>query len=241
MSDKLKKFLKSTLLHFCIFTVLEALVFSRRGRTFHPPASYYLLSFCFTLLLSAAVVLLEKLLSVVFGWLLGPTEYVRIDSPSMRQRIQRRYESEMERLRVMGFEHNFDFGESFPLFRFLLIFPAVLVLLMLLHREVLGIQDRTKFVITHPVFAAKDRSALVHTFGLGTKFYTAFEDGTLLVSKSFKDRLPGSEGLVKHGKGGTIESTWAEHQTRIRQMETGGKRIDRQYGFDFYCSLLRRG
>jgi hypothetical protein len=241
MPDGLKKILKSTLVHFCILTAIEALFFWINGTSYRPSLSYILFSLLGTLLLALVLVIFEKMLSVVFSWLLGPTEYVQIAPLGIRRRIQKRYQSEIEQLRAMGFDPVFDFGQAFPLFRIFLVFPAILILLMWLHREVMGIQDRTKFVSAHPVFVARDKSALAHTFGLGTKFYTAFEDGTLLVSKSFKDRMPGGEGLVKHGKRGTLEETWADHQGRIRAMEAQGKRINRQSGFDFYCSLLRRG
>ena len=171
---------------------------------------------------------------------LGLREYAQISRPEIEQRLRRRYQSQSEQLQAIGFDHVFDYGETFPLVRFFFILPAMMAALMLLKRDVLSIKGG-KFMIAHPVFAARDGSALVHTFGLGTKFYTAFDDGTLLVSKSFKDRLADTPGTLKHGKRGSIHATWADHQHRTRQLLAEGKSIVRRTDFGFYTEMLGKG
>jgi hypothetical protein len=171
---------------------------------------------------------------------LGSQEYIQISTPEIEQRIRSRYQSQLAQLQAAGFYHIFDFGQTFSLVRLFLILPATMAALMLFNREVLSIKNG-KFMIAHPVFAASDQSTLAHTFGLGTKFYTAFDDGTVLVSKSFKDRLPDTPGTLKHGKGGSISATWAAHQERTRQLLTEGKFIIRRTDFDFYTEMLSKG
>lgn len=171
----------------------------------------------------------------------GVTKCIRLCSPKIEELIRTRYQSEIEHLRAIGFNPLFSLGESFSLFRAFLVFPALVFALMWIKREVLTIQGGTELILAYPVFGDKDKTAFAFPFGLGVKFYTAFQDGTLLVSKSFKDRTPESPALVKQGREGSICDTWTEHQNRIRELEAEGKRVDRQTSFDFFSDIVRRG
>lgn len=67
--------------------------------------------------------------------------------------------------------------------------------------------------------------------GHGVKFYTPFQDGTLLVSKTYADDTSNRPMIVKFGLANSISGTWAEHQRRIQSLEAEGKRVMCQTGF----------
>jgi hypothetical protein len=100
---------------------------------------------------------------------------------------------------------------------------------------------RWRIGIAHPVFVSGDRTAMAHVFGLGAKFYTAFKDGTLVVTKSFKDRLPETPQVMKKGGSGSISAAWTDHQEQVRRLVAAGKSIDEQTSFEHYMSMLDKG
>jgi hypothetical protein len=95
------------------------------------------------------------LIAVLIGkQLTGPAEHVNISSPTFEHRIQNRYYAESNQLSNLGFTPLFFYGEAFPLFRLLLIYPAFLFLIMWLNREVMSIQDGSRSDLVDPEKAA---------------------------------------------------------------------------------------
>ncbi|MGA7340884.1 MAG: hypothetical protein WBE72_00850 [Terracidiphilus sp.] len=172
---------------------------------------------------------------------IGAVEYIEIRSSQIEQSLQARYRSEIEQLRSQDFDPLFYLGESFSLLRVFLVFPALMIALMALKREYMTIQSGAKFVLAYPVFIARDKTAIAFPFGLGVKFYTSFQDGTVLVSKNFKNRTPNNPAVVKHAQKGSIGDTWVEHRKGIRELEAEGKQIDRQSSFEFYADVIHKG
>ena len=86
----------------------------------------------------------------------------------------------------------------------------------------------------YPVYISKNKTAYGYVSGLGTKFYTVFQDGTLLVSKAYIDGDYISGPMIrKYAKKASIGETWADHQQRIAELEAEGKRVDRQTSFKY--------
>lgn len=169
----------------------------------------------------------------------GTVRQLQISSPSAEERTRVRYGPEMCELADLRFDELFIFGEGFSVFRVLLIFPALTVIRMLQKDENLSIEGGN-FVISYPVLGARDKSAFAHVFGMGTKFYTAFDDGTLLISKNFLNDMGERPGIVEFDREASIADTWADHQHQIQILEAAGKRIDRQTSFQFYSELARK-
>jgi hypothetical protein len=175
-----------------------------------------------------------------FRWTFGSVVHVQISSPELEQRLRMRYKSEVGQLTDLGFEYLFSDGETFSLYRLALLLPALTVFLMWIKGEVLTIQDGAKLHVCYPVFGSKDKTAYAHPFGLGVKFYSAFQDGTLLVSKNFKgDGASRSMIVILDGKF-SIRNTWETHRKQIELMEAEGKLVDRQTGFLTFAEIQRR-
>jgi hypothetical protein len=88
------------------------------------------------------------------------------------------------------------------------------------------------------VFISRNKTAFGYASGLGVKFYTAFQDGTLLVSKAYSDaNIPAAPMIVKFAEKASISETWAKHQERIAALEAEGKCVDRQTSFQAYAEI----
>ena len=202
-----------------IWTVVEALLFLFGVAAFFSP---------------------KDSLGILVG-LFGGIEYVQIYSPEFEQRIRTRYQSQSDQLMNLGFAPLFFIGETFPLIRLLLIFPALIVLMMWLKREVMTVQSGTKFLAGYPIFASGNKTAYGHPNGLGVKFHTAFQDGTLLVTKNYGDATGYAPITVVQGtKNASICDLWIGHQRRTQALEADGKRIDRQISFQAYAEISHK-
>jgi hypothetical protein len=106
---------------------------------------------------------------------------------------------------------------------------------------VLTIHEGTKFLSGYPVLISRDKTCFAQSCGLGSKFYTVFQDGTLLVSKAYDDGNMGhGPTIVKFAQKASIADTWASHQSRIQALEAEGKRVDRQTSFESYAEMSHR-
>jgi len=189
----------------------------------------------------AVMGLFGKGLDRIIQWTMGEVEYVQVCSAGTEQRLRTRYEPEIAQLRAAGFDPLFSCGEGFSLLRAFLIFPAILIILTLIKREMTTIENGAKYLLIYPVFGARDRSAFAFPFGLGVKFYTGFEDGTVLVSKNFESHAPSRPGLMTHAGKASISDAWAEHQSRIRKLELEGKRVEHQTSFEYFAKIVKCG
>jgi hypothetical protein len=169
----------------------------------------------------------------------GTIQRLQISSLAAEERIRRRYSSEIAQLTSLAFDQVFVFGEAFSVFRLLLIAPAISLVLMLLKREVLSLQNG-KIVCTFPIFAARDKSAFAHPFALGVKFHTAFEDGTLLISKTFVGDTQDRPGILVEQRNAGIAEMWAAHKQRMQALEASGKSVSGDISFQAYSEISRR-
>ncbi len=187
------------------------------------------------------VLIVLACIAALFGkQLTGPTEHVQISSPAFELKIQNRYRSESSQLSNLGFTPLFFYGEAFPLIRLLLIYPAFLFLIMWLNREVVTILDGSKLLFGYPVFISSDRTAYAHPMQLGMKYFTGFQDGTILLTKNFGGKTAYGPTVVVHiSRGARICDTWDEHQKGVQALEAVGKRIDSEICFQSFSDISR--
>ena len=216
--------------------VLVNLLLSERHRHSSWTIAWAILIFIF--LISTA----SSRLSVRFlHWIIGTIEHVQIYSPEIEQRIRARYQSEISQLTDLGFNYLFSDGETFSLFRLVLILPAITVIHMRCKGEVMTLHDGTKLLTGHPVLISKNKNTFGYTSGLGAKFYSAFQDGTLLVSKAYADAdIPAGPMIRKYARKASISDTWIEHQERISALESEGKRVDCQTSFQVWAEISEK-
>jgi len=170
----------------------------------------------------------------------GTIEHVEIYAPAYEQRIQQRYQSEVDQLTDLGFNHLFYFGEAFSVFRLLLVFPLLVLLAMRSKGTPITLYQGTKVLAGNPVLGARDKTAYAHPNSFGVTFHTAFRDGSVLLSKTYADPLTYIPTTTSYGRVASIADTWAAHQGRIQDMESSGKRVDLQTSFAFYSEMVRK-
>ena len=171
-------------------------------------------------------------ISAPFGIkLIGPAKCVQIASSTVERRLQNRYRTEVNQLAQVGFKPIFIFGESTSLYRLVLIYPIVLYTIMLLNRET-AIVKGSRIVFGYPVLNSTDGKTYVYLMQLGLKFYTRFEDGSILLTKSFGGTAKfGPNVIFQRLCDASIHDVWTEHNNRVQQLEAEGKRADAETGF----------
>lgn len=175
----------------------------------------------------------------IFLLLFGQIEYVDEATPKLEGRIRRRYRAEMNQLKDLGFTLLFFQGQTFPILRILLIFPAITLLVMFLNREVIGIYKRARFLAGHPIFASEDRSTYTQVLRLGVMFCTSFQSGLILISCNYGyDNLTWKRYIRHAHRGQSIAHTWAEHQRSIRMLEAEGHSVDREMSFEKFVQMV---
>jgi hypothetical protein len=171
----------------------------------------------------------------------GKIEHVQIYSHELEERIRTRYQSGIRQLTDLGFSYQFSDGETFSSYRLALLFPALIVFLMWRKREVMTIHDGTRILNGHPILIDKNKTAYANPGVFGVSFYSAFQDGTLLVSKNYGgDNSLGPMVVANYCKSASISDTWAEHQKRIAVLEAEGKRADRQTSFQAWAEISHK-
>lgn len=180
-------------------------------------------------------------LAVLFGnELAGPAEHMQISSPRFERRIQNRYHSESNQLSDLGFTPLFFYGEGYSFVHLLLIYPAFFLTIMWLNREVGSVQNKSKLFFGFRVFSSDNGTAYAHPSQLGIKFHTRFQDGSILMTKSFAGKSSYGPNVIAHRMiNSSIVDSWAEHQKHIQELEAAGKKIDCEISFEAFSNIQR--
>jgi hypothetical protein len=174
-------------------------------------------------------------------WMIGSIEHTQIFSSDLIQRIQKRYNNEINCLHNLGFSDGFYDAEMTPAVRFLNPLLALALAAMYSKKEVMTLEPGLKISNCHPVLLAPGRETFAFGYmeGLGVAFYTAFADGTLLVTKNHGENRPSAseEVIVKRYKGASIGSAWENHQSSIRELCERGKTVIRDASHRAYVEV----
>jgi len=173
----------------------------------------------------------------IIHWILGTVEHIQIFFPEFEQRIRTRYQSEISELNNLGFDYSFSDGQSLSLFRLPLLLPAIVVIGLWFKRRPMTLHGGTKILFVYPVLISRNKNSFSEIGDLGVNFNTAFQDGTILVSKCYKDESALGPMIVKYAQKASISDTWTEHQKRIAALEAEGKRVDRQTSFQAWAEI----
>lgn len=171
---------------------------------------------------------------------LGNISHEQVFDVRIEERVRKRYAAEIQQLTFLGFNYAFTEGESFSLYRVVLIYPAVVLLMMLKSREVLTLQRSGKIVIALPIFRSADGRTFGHPFGLGVKFQTAFRNGLILTTKNFGDECCETSGFVMQAANRSVAETWQAHQNWLSKLETGSNPANRDSSYQAYADISRR-
>ena len=173
-------------------------------------------------------------------WMLGEVGHVEVPDKKLRQRIRRKFQAEIGELTRLGFSWAFADGETISWLRFPLILPALTAFGLWREGVPTALHRGTRMLFGYPVLVSESEPAFANPAEDGVKFYTAFEDGTLLVSKNHDDPFTAAPGVVKQARKATIADAWKAHQERLRAMEAIGKAVDRRIGHRAYARLSKQ-
>jgi hypothetical protein len=170
----------------------------------------------------------------------GTIEYVEMDSRGIQERVRKRYGPQMTELAGLGFEQLCFYGEAFSTARFLFVIPAITVLSMLIERRPLRIHEGTKIMACYPLLVSGDKTTYANPCEMDVKLFTAFTDGTFLVSATGRGIDAAGPTMTKHCGAATIGEAWSSHRLRIREFQSAGKCVDRQISFRRFRDLSQR-
>ena len=174
------------------------------------------------------------------SFVFGRIEYAQIVSPLIDEKVRTRYQAEISELGRLGFGYCCSYSEAFSAFRLLFLFPAIVALLMLLKREVIRLDGGARFQTCHPLLTAGDNAAYAEAHSFGIKFYTAFTDGTFLVSAGHASQDCEGPVMTMHWRRASIAEIWADHRSAIEVFEAAGRSVDRGADFETFADISRR-
>jgi hypothetical protein len=113
------------------------------------------------------------------------------------------------------------------------------ILLWLSKREIVRLKG-ARILTCHPLLIAADGTAFATASGLGVKFYTAFTDGTFLVSVNHESVAREGPVMIKRWRKDGVSEIWTDHLGAIEAFEAAGKQVDRRATFEAFADMSRR-
>lgn len=171
----------------------------------------------------------------------GPVaEYTQITDPDLQMRARARYEGEIASLRGLEFRHLAYCLEVLGPFSAILQLPVLL--LTLSKKEVLVFPRPLRLAVACVLLDHPEPPTIALCMGMGVKLYTAFTDGTLLISSTFRSQaVPGPiSQIIKSAPSATVKDAWAVHQGHVSGLEGQGRVIEQSTTFDQYVAMSRR-
>lgn len=174
----------------------------------------------------------------VVHWIIGSVGHVEVASTEFEQKICARYQFEIGQLKELGFDYRFTDGQTLSIFRLPLLLPAIAVIGLWCKRRPMSLHGRTRILIAYPICVSRDKTAFSEVGELGFSFHTAFQDGTILVSKGYKDDTSwGPSIIVNPCSDMAIGTAWADHQKRVHALESEGKRAEYDTTFQAWAGI----
>lgn len=139
-------------------------------------------------------------------------QYSQITNIRIQSRIEKRYEPEITALKSLGFHHLAYCQEDHGPFSALSQFP--IIPLALSNRELLIISWPFRLTSANVLLSTDYPASIALCMGMGIKFYSAFSDGTVMISSNFRSSLVPREGvkLIRLPSQPTLNETWSSHK-----------------------------
>jgi hypothetical protein len=157
----------------------------------------------------------------------------------LNRKAHERHRESLEQLKRLGFDEMPPYQETIFRFSYLILAPAY----WMMHAKGEAVKNNKLAICTvYPLAANREHCTYAQVNALNVKFYTLFNDGTLIVTAN-----PASEDVEDHQRqfykyvyNGSIEDAWKEHQRQIQQCADSGLEYDFQHSFDQYAALSQR-
>lgn len=170
--------------------------------------------------------------------------YQTISDIGVQQKVRKRYRNSIAELESVGFSELAMCSEQmFPMSALLMV-PFVLP--MLKNKEVLCVGQGVRLSVCFPVMHHKRHSTYAAIFGLGVKFYTAFQGGAvLLVSGNTGGAVPAREDDSKQFykysvEGVSVTQAWEEHLSHMGRFAAKGQKPFSENQFSHFAQMSQR-
>lgn len=159
-------------------------------------------------------------------------EITKIQNKRLQARLDERYAAQVSALKNLGFFHLAYAAEDHGPFSAFRMFNFILPALM--NGELLSFPWPFRLASANLLMETPNPPTIALCMGLGTKFYTLFEDGSIILSTEFTSRRvpkPGSK-FTKVPTQPTLQETWDLHKAEA---------LDRAQQIDFLSPTARFG
>jgi hypothetical protein len=169
----------------------------------------------------------------------GRIRILPTDSPAVDERVRTHYQSDLKALAHLGFGYQFCFAESYSVFRFVFLLPLIVIPFLLIERRPIYLRN-WRILACYPVALSHDATVWANPCESGAKLYTAFTDGTFLVSAM--GAVPEMNGpiMTKCGNYIGIESLYAGHMKQVEEFVDAGRGIARQSSYTEFVDLWEK-
>ena len=166
-------------------------------------------------------------------------QYQQITDDGLRRKTGARYQREIAALQQLGFRSLAPCLEVLGAFSALYQFPVLL--LTLPKREVLVFPWPLRLAVANALLCKADTPTIALCMGMGVKLYSAFTDGTLLISATFQSHAVPSpaSAIVKSPACLTLAQAWSTHQQAVLALQGKGKAVRTGVEFEDYIAHSR--
>jgi hypothetical protein len=142
----------------------------------------------------------------------GMSEYSQITDRQLQERLRRRYSSEVNVLELLGFRHLAYCLEEQGPFSALSQFP--IIPLALVKRELLLIRWPFRLASANVLMSIENPPSIALSMGMGTKIYSTFLDGKVVISSDFQGSAVPRTGsnIIRLPPLPTLEAAWSGHR-----------------------------
>jgi len=205
----------------------------------HPSQVYFVVGVCLPILIGSVFCLLGLILA--FGMKsLGSISHDEISDARVEQRVRERYSSDIDELTSLGFSYAYTSGEGMALSHVLLIYPAFILLRARANGAVLTLGRGGKILLAAPVLISADRRTFAHPESLGVSFYTAFRNGSLLVTKNFDFPFFGAVEYMLQASDATDTEAWQTHKDRLNKLDTEANPANTDHSYQAFADIALR-
>jgi hypothetical protein len=210
-----------------------------RIHALHPSQAFFVVAVCVPMVIGSVFCLLGVVLA--FGMKsIGNVSDEEISKQRVEQRVRERYASDIDELNSLGFSYTYTSGEGMALSHLLLIYPAFILLRARANGAILTLGRGGKVLLAAPVLISTDGRTFAHPESLGTSFYTAFRDGSLLVTKNFDLPVDGTAKYMLDASDRTDAEAWQAHKARLDKLDTESNPAKRDRSYEAFQNIAGR-
>ena len=134
--------------------------------------------------------------------------------------LKKMFSKDVQILEQAGFRFFSLHQEVIWPFSVIFLFP---VYLMMAKGEIVRVETPLRITSYHLMYVSEDGGTFAYIYGLGTKFYTKFADGTWLVSntmQNFRDQKVVVQKREEDAAG--TEQVWGKHYMKLQEYQLKG-------------------